>query len=871
MAILEREAQLASLQQYACEARAGAGRLVLVAGEAGVGKSTLVEELERTIPDARWCWGRCDGLFTPRPLAPLYDAAEQLGGGLGDLCTRQVPRNELFTAVLERLGDPGRRGSPTAFVVEDAHWADEATLDLLAFLGHRIRDTPTLLILTYRDDALATEPLRLVLGDLARLGTTRRVDVPALSREAVAALSTEAAVDADEVYRLTGGNPFLVGEVVAAAAGEIPPSVRDVLLARVARLSEDARGLLEAAALIGWRIEPSLLEQVAGAPTEVWDEMLASGVLTSEGRTLVFRHEIARVAVEAEIPAHRRVRVHADLLRALRTAGDTDQARLAYHAEGAGDVEAVLLLAPQAARRAAALGAHREAALQYERALRFAGEADPGLVAELSDGLGRELSLMDRWDEAAAAAEQALSWWRTVDDPVRESGTLEFLSRVMWRLCRSTESSAYAEAAVECVAGLGPSAALARAQHSMAGALGRVAKHDRALNLLRTTQSLAERLDLPDVLSDALDTEACLLLDIGQDWQAPMQRALDVAVSGAAHAQAGRAFANTHAILVNECRYGEAEQCYLDASRYCEENDLATYGVCLQSWHAEALSELGRWDEATYIARACLARPAISPANRMPAWMTLGRVLARRGDPEAWSHLDAAAAHASTSEDPDWIRKALPRRAEAHWLDGELDLARADLALAAGCADGSDGWTRGLIALWQRRLGIKRAGEGAEASGRSLPAPYRLSLAGQWSAAARAWERLSCPYESALALFDSGEQADLREALSRFEALGAEAAVRATRREMRRLGFRSVSTGARASTRAHPAGLTPRQGEVLALVCEGCTNEEIASRLFLSVRTVDHHVSAVLDKLGVPTRRAAAESARRDGLVGASR
>src|SRR5580692_553674 len=211
--LLEREAQLASLGEYAGEARHGDGRMVLVAGEAGVGKTALVEQVQRNLPAASWYWGACDGLFTPRPLGPLFDIAAKLGGELLELCRADAPREDLFGALLRQVSEPGEL---RVLVVEDIHWADEATIDLLRFLGRRIRDATVLLIVTYRDDGLsATDPLRIALGDLATQRSVRRVGLAPLSADATAVLaSDQGLLDAAALYRLTGGNPFYVTEVV---------------------------------------------------------------------------------------------------------------------------------------------------------------------------------------------------------------------------------------------------------------------------------------------------------------------------------------------------------------------------------------------------------------------------------------------------------------------------------------------------------------------------------------------------------------------------------------------------------------------------------------------------------------------------------
>ena len=215
----------------------------------------------RGIPTARWLWGRCDGQFTPRPLGPVVEIAEELGGPVWDAVRRDAPRQELFAALRE-----GLRGSGlTVVVLEDLHWADDATLDLLRYLGRRLRGLPVLVVATYRDDALGVAaPVRVALGDLAAQSSTRRVDVPPLSRDAVAALVEGTGLEPVELHRLTGGNPFFVTEVLRSGSVLVPPSARDAVLARAAALSTPARAALDAAALLGSRVEPDLLEAVTG-------------------------------------------------------------------------------------------------------------------------------------------------------------------------------------------------------------------------------------------------------------------------------------------------------------------------------------------------------------------------------------------------------------------------------------------------------------------------------------------------------------------------------------------------------------------------------------------------------------------------------
>ena len=857
--LLERESQLASLAEYAGEAGQGDGRLVLIAGEAGVGKSALVEQAERGLPEAAWYWGACDGLFTPRPLGPLYDIAGGLGGELLELCRADAPREELFGALLRQVSAPGK---PHVLVVEDVHWADEATIDLLRFLGRRIRDIPVLLLVTYRDEGLgATDPLRVALGDLATQGCVRRIGLPPLSADAVAVLAGGSGLDPAALYRLTGGNPFYVSQAVQAGMGDVPASARDAVLARAARLGSDSRAVLDDAALIGTRVEVALLDSVAGCPPSVIDELLASGLLTGDGAAVTFRHEIARLAVAGAVAAHRGSAIHARILASLQALGCDDDACMAFHAEAAGDGPAALRYASAAARRAAALASHREAATQFERALRFADQAEPATVASLYDGFAYEASLLDRWQEAADARERALALWRQVGDRLREGDTLRWLASSLCSLSRGDAGVAAVREAVALLEPLGPTAELAWAYATLATMwMVRGANLD-AIELARRAQAVAWPLGLTEVLSNALNTEACAVRAIGGKWAGTLHQALDIALAGLHEAEVARAYVNLHASHVAERDWAAAERYFTRGIAYCDDHDITTYSIYARSERTSALERMGRWDESVAICEDLLSTGGPSPNIRLCPLVRLGAIKVRRGEPGAWECLDEAIDYADGAGEPQSIVPVRLARAEALWLEGNLADARREAELADDAAGGCDGWDRGAVAVWLRRTGSARPPRG------ELAAPYQCQLDRDWAGAARLWTDLGCPYEAGMALLGSPDEASLRKALWIFTDLGAPATARLTRQKMRRLAIRSIPAGPRTATREHPLGLTRREREVLDLICARHTNAEIAGKLFISVKTVDHHVSAVLAKLDAPTRRAAATRAAKLGLT----
>jgi hypothetical protein len=402
MDLLEREQYFDQLTQLWRAAATGHGCTVLVSGEAGIGKTALVEQfVHQHCQAARRLWGACDALFTPRPLGPLHDMAAEVQGAWATLLQRETPRSVLFSAFLNDL----QQGGPTVVVIEDTHWADEATLDLITFLGRRIAHLPTLVLLTYRDDALARDhPLRAVLGDLPS-GAAARLRLPLLSEQAVRHLARHALRpqrSLEQLYAVTGGNPFFVTEVLASNTAAIPPTVRDAVLARVARLSPPAQALLELVSVVPTRTERWLLDTMQEEVPLALEDGFSSGMLSVDLTTVAFRHELARLAVESTLSPQRRQTLHVRLLERLLAHGaDPSQAaRLVHHAAGANDEAVIARYAPLAARHAASQGAHREAAAHYATALAHAGALSAEQRATLQEALAEECYCLGRLEEA---------------------------------------------------------------------------------------------------------------------------------------------------------------------------------------------------------------------------------------------------------------------------------------------------------------------------------------------------------------------------------------------------------------------------------------------------------------------------------------
>jgi len=828
-------------------AREESGHVILIQGEAGIGKTSTTRLFaERHTEDAHILWGGCDDLLTARPLGPVWDMA--LDETSLDAPLRGEDRYEVFHALLELMS---RALRPTILVIEDLHWADGATLDLVKFLARRITRTRGLLIITYREGAVSDDaPLRTALGEVEPW-TLDRIRLEPLSEAGVRSLIGDGR-DVEQVLSVSGGNPFFVSELAGSDGEQVPDSIRDAIRTRVSRLTDSGRALIELASVVPSRIEILIAKDALGDIEEALAECEQAGLLEVRGESLAFRHELARRVVESDLTESRRRSLNLTVLEVCERQGG-DLARCAHHARQAVDPDAMIRLLPQAAQRAAEVESHGEAVAIFRALEPYLDRFDPARRAELL-----QLWAYEEYVESNGGKQQitaAVDIWRSLGANEELGRSLLLASRIEWVNTRRQPALDLAHMAVDTLGDVGGEAlAMAYSTLSQLGMLGNDAEMtshwgQKALDLIGDRESEV----LVHVLNNLGAMKSMTDYPDGVD---DLKRSYQISERlGVTHEQI-RAGVNIAWAATYWRDLDEADR-WLDlALKPAYEREQPAFESYVHVIEAVVAEMRGNWDTAESIADRVVHGAKVLGTSRNVASAVIARCAVRRGRDDAWARATKAWKGALDAGEVQRTGPAGQAIAEYAWLGGSLpdDLKSQLLEVVDECARLGALWHAGDIAqfLWL-------AGE-IDVMPEEVAEPHTLLGRGEWQAAAGFWESHGCPYEQAVCLSVGDDESRLT-ALATFDELGAVPAAARLRSDLQSRGVKGVPRGPQGATKENRFGLTSRQAQVLKLVSEGLTNAEIAERLFLSVRTVDHHVSAVLSKLGVASREEAARLA----------
>jgi DNA-binding CsgD family transcriptional regulator/Tfp pilus assembly protein PilF len=863
MELVERDGFLTMLRSHFEDVNEGEGRCVFVSGEAGIGKTSLIKAFCNEVKNKCNIYqGICDALFTPRPLAPLYDVLLQLGKSIPESNIDATNRTAFFTNFYQELND---RTEVNLVVFEDIHWADEATLDFIKFFARRISQLKCLFILTYRDTEIhSSHPLRTIMGQLNPDSFTR-IELQPLSKQAVGKMAEERGYNGEDVFRITNGNPFYVTEILASYSEGVPDNIKDSILSVYNKMNEKTKHVWQILSVLPTAFEMNYLDKMDASYLPAVQDCIDSKILIVDKRRIFFKHELYRRTIESSLSPLARIALNKKILDLLLESFEENDApeRIIHHAKNANEYDLVVKYAPMAAQQAASVGAHIEAARLYLTAIEYYQGNDEDILLQFYESYAYECYLTNQPKEAIIYTNRALDIWKRKNVIEKIGNSMRLLSRLWWWSGNWHRAENFANEAIEVLESQPSSKAKAMAYSNMAQLKMLTERLDECLFWGEKAIAIATELNDGETLSHALNNVGTVQMTQGsmEKGNELLQQSLAIALKNSYNEHAARAYTNLGCNSVMLKNYKEAEKFFEEGIRYSEERDLDAWSSYMVSWTARLKLETGHWKEAYNIAETLLKNETQTPIIRIIVLVIAATIKMRRGEEDALRQLTDAKTMASQSMEWQRILPVLSAILEYEWITGSMIIDNEFLDAVKTKVVGSHTvYGNGEFVFWlkkarKQKLPVKKMEEN-----------YNTDNPISALKAAAFWERAGSPYQQALTLFETNDE-NKRKAIAIVQRLGATAVYERMKFEMRRSGIRNIPRGIRKTTQSNPEFLTDRELDVLRLLQEGLHNKEIAARLFISAKTVDHHISAILYKLEVNSRTKAVHEAEKLGII----
>ena len=859
--LIERAEFLNSLEMKFNSVAEGEGHCILLSGEAGIGKTSLIKVFcQDKKNDCKIYHGTCDALFTPRPLAPIYDIIMQMRG---DNNLDATNSSALFSQLFHEIENQHRT---TLIVIEDIHWADEATLDLIKSFARRIHRLRCLFILTYRDnEILDNHPLRNVLGQLPPDSFTR-LQLSPLSKEAVEKMAVQRGYKGEDVFSISGGNPFYVTEILASYSPGVPDNIKDAILSVYLQQEKGTKNAWEICSVIPEGLEINRFAKIKSSLDAEMDHCFALRIIIVKNDRVIFKHELYRRTIEGSLSPFKRITLNKKILdlflESFEQEGEIE--RIVHYAKNANENKVVVKYAPIAARQAASMGAHIEASKLFLTAIEYSDGNDAEQMVEFYESYAYECYLTNQVKDAIIYQGKALKIRQQKNEIEQAGNNLRLLSRLWWFDGNRQEAEKYGKQAIEILESQPPSKAKAMAYSNMSQLKMLSDETAECVGWGNKAIEMAKELKDNEIRCHAMNNVGSALWKTNSSREKGREmlfESLDIALENSFHEHAARAYSNIGTIYLLFKEYELARPILEEGINYCEERNLDASKNYKLYVKAKIFFETGDWRQASSILENLLSNPSQLGSVKIFALTVLAIIKIRKGDEDALVYLDEAKLLALKTKEHTRIILVMIAELEYEWLTGKKRITEEELQLSIELVKKIDNnFLNSEFAFWLKKVRKKDL----DISG--LYEPYKLLKEGKIKLAVGFWETKGCPFEMALALF-AGNEDDMKKALLILQQIGANAVCERMKMEMRAGGIKKIPRGLRESTKTNPAQLTNRELDILQLLQKGIQNKEIAGALFISPKTADHHISNILFKLDVNSRSKAVAEAVRLGIL----